>query len=191
MTQIELIQIFQRMARTYSKRLFTLSEIAVLAGATRPAVAMTLIRAEKKGLVSRVGNWWINRLDPPKQEELAFALASPSYISFENALYHHGVISQSPLGSLNLAVRGRPRLIRSPLGSIRLIHLKPSLFFGYDANRIAYPEKAWLDLLYIRGRKGHRNILTEKVYFDRLNPRKVRFFERKFPSWVRDLNKNL
>lgn len=181
------MRILQRMARDHKKRIFSLREIASLAAVSRPAAGMALIRGEKNGIVSRVRTCWINRLDPPELPEIAFALVSPSYLSFESALYRHGVLSQSPRGALTVATAGRPGRVETPFGLIQFIHLKRALFFGYDADRIAIPEKAWLDLLYIRGRSGQRGLVTEKVYPDRLNPRRLRLFEKRFPSWVRQL----
>lgn len=189
MTLIELIRIMQRLARDHHKRVFSLREIAALGSTTRPAAGMTLLRAEKKGVASRAANYWINLMDPPELNEIATTIASPSYISFENALYHHGVISQSPRGRLNVAVQGRPRELSTPLGKIRFVHLKRSLFFGFDTNRIASAEKAWLDLLYIRGRQGQQEILSEEIYKDRLNRKKLRLLESKFPAWVQKLSR--
>ncbi|MBI2982565.1 MAG: hypothetical protein HYY44_09815 [Deltaproteobacteria bacterium] len=190
MTQIGLIRILQRLAKN-RKRVFTLREVATLAGVSRPAAGMTLLRAEKNGLVSRSANEWINLMDPPKLEEVALAVASPSYISFESALYHHGVISQSPRGYLSVAVQGRPRELITPLGKIRLIHLQPSLFFGFDTHRIASPEKAWLDLLYIRGLRGRKKVISEEVYRNRLNRKRLRLLEKEFPIWVQELNRKV
>lgn len=186
MTQVDLVQLLQKLVKNYKKRVFSLREIASLAAISRPAAGMILLRAQKKGIVSRVANCWINRLDPPELLEIAFALASPSYLSFESALYHHGVLSQSPRGALTVATRGRPGRKETPLGTIQFIHLKASLFFGFDSNRIASPEKAWIDLLYIRGRQqGRKQMITEEFYLNRLNQKRLRNFAKKFPRWVR------
>lgn len=182
MTLIELTQTIRRLDREHRKKIFSLKEIAAFAGVSRPAAGMSLLRAEKKGLVGRTRNYWINLTDPPTAEELALTLASPSYISFESALYHHQVLSQSPR-VLTVATRGRPRRLETPLGIIQLIHLKPGLFFGYDENRTASAEKAWLDLLYVRGRMGWKET-AETFYFDRLNRKKLSVLAKKFPGWV-------
>lgn len=186
MTQADLIQLLQKLVRDYKKKVFSLREIARLAGISRPAAGMILLRAEKKGVVSRVANCWINRMDPPELLEIAFALVSPSYLSFESALYQQGLLSQSPRGALTVATSKRPRRIETPLGTIEFIHLKPSLFFGYNSQRTAYPEKAWLDLLYIRGRRALKEKLGEKFYLDRLQQKGLERFAKKFPSWVRN-----
>ena len=174
MNQVELMKILQKLSREHEKRIFLLKEIAAYSGLPRPQVAMSLLRALDKGIVWRVKNHWINRLDPPTLEELALSLISPSYISFETALYHHHILSQSPRGSLTLATTSRPRKIDTPLGRIEAIHLKKDLFCGYDSRRMALPEKAWLDLQYIRSRKGLQ--FPEVFYLDLLDQKKLKKF---------------
>ncbi len=185
MTSLKLVQLLQKLAKDHHKRLFTLRDMAALADEPRTAAAMTLVRAAKKGLVGRVGNLWINLMDPPELLEVALALPSPSYLSFESALYHRGVLSQSPRGELTLATTGRSRSLQTPLGSIRMIHLKPSLFFGFDERRGAFPEKAWLDLLYLRGRKGRTGLVTEELYLGGLDRKRLKKFARAFPDWMK------
>ncbi|MBI2339608.1 MAG: hypothetical protein HYU99_04465 [Deltaproteobacteria bacterium] len=185
MTLIELIQQLNRLARDHKKRVFTLKEMAALAGESRPSAAMTLLRGAKKGLVGRVGNLWLNLMDPPEILDVGLSLVSPSYLSFESALYRHNLLSQSPRGELTMAATGRPRRFQTPLGAIRFVHLQPSLFFGFDARRIAFPEKAWLDLLYIRGRLGRRHLVSEKFYLKGLNRKRLQDFAGRFPEWVK------
>jgi predicted transcriptional regulator of viral defense system len=192
MTIIELVRLMQKLAREHDKRVFTLREMASLRGEPRTGTAMTLLRAAGKGIVGRAGKLWLNLLDPPELLEVALSLLSPSYMSFESALHRHGVISQAPLGALTMATTRRPRLVETPLGAVRFFHLKSELFFGFDDRRIALPEKAWLDLLYIRGLRGRKNLITEKVYFENLDPKAVRNTARQFPRWVGNLsNENL
>ncbi|MBI4209507.1 MAG: hypothetical protein HY538_07370 [Deltaproteobacteria bacterium] len=191
MMLIDFIQFLREISRKHHKRIFLLREIVALTGESPASIGMTLLRAQKKGLVTRVKKYWINQMDPPQLEELAFTLASPSYISFESALYRHQILSQSPRGGLTVATRSRPRCITTSLGTLQLIHLKPALFFGYDSNRVALPEKAWLDLLYIRGLQGRKGVISEKFYLEHLNQKRLVRFEKKFPAWVRQLRKSL
>lgn len=184
MNLVRLVQLLQRLSKDHRKRVFTLRDMAALAGEPRPTTAMALVRAAEKGLVGRVGNLWINLLDPPELLEIGLALPSPTYLSFESALYRHGVLSQSPRGALTMATSGRSRFLKTPLGNIRMTHLQPSLFFGFGADRIASPEKAWLDLIYIRGRKEGRGVLTERFYPTTLDRKRLRKLARSFPKWA-------
>lgn len=189
MGQVELIKAMEILSRNHQKKVFFAREIASLLSLSRPAAAMLLIRAEKKGIVFRIKNLWVNHLNPPTILEVALALYSPSYLSLESALFHHQCLSQSPKGGITLVTSGRPLKIKTPLGNIRYFHMKEKLFFGFDVHRIAYPEKAWLDLVYLRGLKGRSDILSEEFYFDGMNKKRLSTFSARFPSWVNHLSK--
>jgi len=191
MGQVDLIKTLETLSRDFKKKVFNVREIASLLSLSRPAAAMLLMRAEKKGLVFRIKNLWVNHLNPPSLLDVAFALYSPSYLSLESALFYHQCLSQSPKGGLTLVTSGRPFKIKTPLGNIRYFHTKENLFFGFDVHRMAYPEKAWLDLVYLRGLRGRSHILSEEIYFDRLNKKKIFNLAQRFPSWVHDLSKKL
>lgn len=191
MGQIELIKTLETLAQNHKKKVFFVREIASLLSLSRPAAAMLLIRAEKKGIVFRIKNLWVNFLNPPSLLEVAIALYSPSYLSLESALFHHQCLSQSPKGGITLVTSGRPFKIKTPLGNIRYFHMKEKLFFGFNIHRIAYPEKAWLDLVYLRGLKGRSKILSEEIDLDGFNQKRLSRFATCFPSWVSNLSKKV
>ena len=181
---LDLVKTLEILARNHNKRVFILKELALFLNVTRPAAAMALIRGRKHGLVWRTRNLWINRLNPPNLEEIAFGLSSPSYISFESALYQRGILSQSPRGALALATTQRSQRVETPLGVVRLIHLKPSLFFGFDKDRVAYPEKAYLDLVYARSRRGE-NEYPETLYLKYLDRKRLATFGKAYPPRIK------
>lgn len=190
MTITELVQVLERLADNHGKHVVTLREVAAMGQASRPAAGMALIRARRGGLVDRVKNLWLNRLSPPAIEEIALAMVIPSYISFESALYHHGILSQSPRGALRLATPRRSQKVTTPLGDIHCVHLKAGLFFGFNRDRMALPEKAWLDMVYIRGmEEGHDTVLTETFYTESLDHKRLKEFGQRYPDWVADLSK--
>jgi len=186
MGQIDLIKVLDILARENKKKVFSIRDISSLLDLSRPAAAMLLIRAQKNGIVFRVKNIWVNLLNPPDLLEVALVLVSPSYLSLESALFYHQCLSQSPKGRLSLITQGRPYKITCPLGNIQYFHLKKKLFFGFDTQRIAHPEKALLDLVYLRGLKGRKNIISEEIYFDTLNKKKFIRLAKFFPTWVSD-----
>ena len=189
MSQIDLIKELENLSRNFNKKNFSVREIAMLLSISVPAAAMLLIRAEKKDLVFRVKNLWINKLNQPSLQEIAFALYSPSYMSLESALFYHQCLSQSPKGRITLITSGRPQKIWTPVGNIQYFHVIKRLFYGFDAHRMAYPEKAWLDLIYLRGLQGREHIISEDIYVENLKTRKILEFARFFPPWVYDLSK--
>jgi predicted transcriptional regulator of viral defense system len=77
----------------------------------------------------------------------------PAYISLQSALYYHGLISQIPdtLYAVSLA---RTRVFKTLLGNVSVHHIQADFFFDFVETtdpliKIATPEKALIDLLYL------------------------------------------
>lgn len=97
----------------------------------------------------------------------------------------HGILTQSPRGGLTLATTGRPARRQTPLGTIEAIHLKTDLFFAFSEARMADSEKAFLDLVYSRSRKGLRPLIAEDLDLSVLNRKKLRNYMTRFPPWIK------
>lgn len=185
MKMTDFTKILNKLSRDYKKKIFTLREISILTGENKPAVGMALLRAKKEGLVERVKNMWINMVDKPSLSDLAFAIKPLSYISFESALYKHGILSQSPRGALTIATIQRPERMSTPIGEIIFTHISKKIFFGFDSFHMALPEKAYLDLLYMNIRKG-RDALSEVIYKEELDRKLLSTMLKKFPAYVKN-----
>lgn len=184
MKGVELIKYLAELAHQHSKKVFRLRELSIFAKTGVEATAMCLLRLKKKGIVDRVGSLWMNLLDPPALEEVALTLCSPSYISFENALFKRNVLSQSPRGLLSLVTTKRSGRYETPMGNIESVHMKPQLFFGYDKTRVAHPEKALLDMIYIRTKKGLDPLPPVTLYWEEFNRSRLKQWGKKFPPFV-------
>ncbi len=88
----------------------------------------------------------------------------PSYVSLYTALSRQGLITQMPR-SIYVVSLARTRMVRTPVGTYSVHRLPPELFGGYEernGERIATPEKAVFDTLYLaRARGGRFSHLTE------------------------------
>ncbi|MDA1079234.1 MAG: hypothetical protein O2840_00925 [bacterium] len=110
-------------------------------------------------------------------------LYSPSYISFETALNHHGILSQFPYESTSATPKkSKSKHVDEKLYSY--VHIKKSLFWGYakvDGALLAEPEKALLDQLYIssKGLKGHS---IDEYDYEQLNLKKFWQYAKSFPQ---------
>jgi predicted transcriptional regulator of viral defense system len=114
-----------------------------------------LARLDASGHLARLGRgqWGFkNRIDLFALPEYLTA-PYPSYVSLQSALHHHGMISQIP--SVLYAVSPtRTRTYVTALGTVSVHHIDPSFFFGFQltggrAAKIATPEKALIDFLYL------------------------------------------
>jgi len=88
--------------------------------------------------------------------EIANRIYSPSYVSLEAALSYYGLIPESVYSITSVSTR-KTNSFKTPLAVFNYRKIKNSLFFGYIIERynnrvfkIASPEKAILDLFYLR-----------------------------------------
>lgn len=112
----------------------------------------------------------------PHAFEIANVLARPSYVSLESALSFHGLIPEAVFATTSVTT-SRPATFDTPLGRFAYRHITPELMWGYTTARIggdvtrtalvARPEKALLDLVYLRPRAEGEPYLRQ-LRLDRL-----------------------
>lgn len=131
-------------------------DAATLLNVSLNAAAKLLERLAAVGLVIRVmrGRWVIpdkfNRLCLPE-----LVAGQPAYVSLQSALSYHGMIDQIPAAVYGITC-GRGGMVSTPLGKVSLHHVRPGFFVGYETPteigwlKIATPEKAIVDILYLR-----------------------------------------
>jgi predicted transcriptional regulator of viral defense system len=130
------------------------SDAAACLGYTRTHASQILKRLSKAGFFIPLarGKWACQKtIDPLLLPEYLTAPA-PSYISFQSALYYHGMISQIP-DTIYAATLARTRQYKTPVARVSIHHMQPNFFFGFEMIRsskikMATPEKALLDVLY-------------------------------------------
>lgn len=117
---------------------------------------------QDKGYIMKVVKGFYVFADRPLDEwdlfEIANRIYRPSYISLESALAHYQLIPESVYGVTSISTR-RSYHFASGLADFRFRTVRPQLFFGYDLApvggrrvKIARPEKAVLDFLYLNPR---------------------------------------
>jgi len=93
----------------------------------------------------------------PHPFQVANRLAAGSYVSLEMALRYYSLIPEH-VAVITSVTTGRPREWENEFGRFRYRHVHPRYFFGMEYRLIAdqqyayvaYPEKALLDLIYLR-----------------------------------------
>lgn len=119
---------------------------------------------------------------PVDDFELANFLYRPSYISLETALNLNGILSQFPYEITSVTPkRSREKTVEGKV--FAYLHIKPSLFWGYQKkgkSLIAEPEKALLDSAYLAS-KGLRGLDLEELNWTLLDKDKLLNYGRKFP----------
>lgn len=136
---------------------------------------------QDKGYIRKVVKSFYVFADLPIDEMVLFEIANriykPSYISLGSALAHYQLIPESVYGVTSVSTR---RTYRFPTGlaEFRFRTVSPDFFFGYELApargkrvKIARPEKAVLDLLYLdpdlREGAGFESLRIDRDRFSR------------------------
>jgi predicted transcriptional regulator of viral defense system len=151
MNQIEAIK------RLYALRspAFTTRDAAALLNVSPANSSMILRRLARHDFVTRIarGRWGISRGITRFALPELLSAPEPAYVSLQSALFHHGLIEQIPT-VIYAITTGRTRRVQNTLATVSFHRVPPELFTGYDVNprdgaKIATPEKALFDLLYL------------------------------------------
>jgi predicted transcriptional regulator of viral defense system len=134
---------------------FTTADAAAILRAPTGTASQVLGRLASPGHVIRLkrGLWALPDRITPLQAAHWMTAPFPAYVSLQSALFHHGMVSQIP-EVVYVVSPARTQRIRTLLGTYSIHHLQPPFFFGYDIlkdgiTRMALPEKALIDLLYL------------------------------------------
>lgn len=135
------------------KKLFTLADLVQLTGEDKASLSVQLTRLIQGNVIQRAARqWYKNPFNPPSREEVAMALRPPAYLSLEYALSKHGILSQAAY-VLTLATTRSPYTYQTAEATYEYHQIRRTLFWGYTQENnvaLAEPEKALLDLVYIR-----------------------------------------
>jgi hypothetical protein len=157
------------------------------------AAPLFLNRAVHRGDIRRLMkgyyvNSWKSRITgkAPSIEEIACFLRRPSYISCEWALNAQSVIDQAPTvcSVITLAPSvGKRNRVELDGTTLEYSRIKAELFWGYNfANNanLAAPEKALLDILYLRRRLS----MADEINWEFVDPQKLTQFALRYPPFV-------
>jgi predicted transcriptional regulator of viral defense system len=140
---------------------FTTADVAARLRVSPLAATHILRRLGSAGLARRIrkGLWTVREhVDP--LAVLDVLTAHPAYVSLQTALHLHGMIEQIPNVTYACSL-SRTRRIHTDVGVFSLHRVAPEFFGGFEVSprsgaKIATPEKALLDVLYLSGGRSRR-----------------------------------
>ncbi len=166
-------------------------ELARRYGIAEVVVGNALRRQERRGLVEHISRRvYVNKLAHDfSARELVGILRPNSYISLESALAEWGISTQSP-SALTCVTTGFPRKFQT--ASVRIVyrHISESLYWGFEEKRtghgtykIAEPEKALLDWVYLQRQEG-LPVALDELSLNAIDRKKLRKYSLKYPISV-------
>ena len=166
-------------------------ELARRYGISEAAVGNALRRQERRGLVEHISRKiYVNKLAHDfSPRELVGILRPNAYISLESALADWGISTQSP-SALTCVTTGFPRKFHSASVNIAYRHIGKNLFWGFQEKRtrhasykIAEPEKALLDWVYLQRQEGLPVVLDE-LSLNAIDKKKLQKYALRYPNSV-------
>lgn len=152
---------------------------------------LSLNRWEKRGEIIRLKRGLYLRGDVQIDEMvIANYLYQPSYVSMETVLNQTGVIPDFA-GTITSIVTGRPRNFANREGNFGYSRVRTELFFGYEMIKdvksglyikIARPEKALLDYMYVR---RVPKLDETRIEWEHLKKTVLLTMAKSYPNWVR------
>jgi predicted transcriptional regulator of viral defense system len=141
--------------------LFHVNDLALFLGQKKEVIQIELHRMTKKGLLQRLANgYYANPFHPPSIDYVSMVLKKPSYISMETALNKYGILPQT-VYHYTMITTDHPHVFTAMDTIFEYHQVQPKYFFAYQEKFpltfIAEPEKALLDLIYLRHFKKNKS----------------------------------
>lgn len=156
MKAVEWVRFLAEQRDRHGKGVFSVTELANVADASPAVINVQLGRLVRQGLIRR---WVPGRYGLPdgvSAEELAHAIDADAYVTGDYALARHGFITQQPREIQCFTIRrhNRSRRRSTPLGALVFMCVSPRIHAQPADGRLALPEQALCDLVYVLCRRG-------------------------------------
>lgn len=171
-----------------SRKYFVFSDAEIAAffpEVKKENISVYLSRWEKSGKLARLRKGVYELIYPDKRVipdlYIANKLYFPSYVSMETALSRYGLIPEIAMECVSLTAK-TSRKFTNEYGSFVYHSVQPEAFNGYRTEDhggfeilIAVPEKALVDYLYFKRRKG----LKDEASLERMDMKAVKKLDKK------------
>jgi predicted transcriptional regulator of viral defense system len=165
---------FEKKLKNKNILIFSRIDVGRIFGSKSAAASLLLHRYAKKGFIVRVkrGLYAFEGVSAIPTPYLANKLYEPSYISLEFALSYHRIIPETVYEITSVTTKSTQRF-HAMDKDFSYRRIKKEAFTGYSTVRqgafsffIADPEKAFVDLAYLR-------TIRQKDFLDRFNKKKI------------------
>jgi predicted transcriptional regulator of viral defense system len=177
--------IFEKNLKEKNLVVFSPLDVRRIFGVSKVAATFLIHRYTKKGFIRRLKKGIYTLYDTSVPDiYLANKLCEPSYVSLEFALSFHSVIPETVYEITSITTKSTKQFIA--LGkTFSYHHIKKEAFTGYAVSRqrgisglIADPEKAFVDLTYLRLRRKKEPL--SRFDKEKINPTKALRYAKLF-----------
>ncbi len=161
-------------------------------------VRKSLARQEQRGIVEHIGNkvFWNRLTEGFGDRDLFHFFRENAYVSLASVLRDSGISTQTPT-SLTCVTTEHKGTVSSKSLAITFHQISPQLFWGFREKRtlfgsykVAEPEKALLDWIYLLRRRG-LPADTDEFEISQIDRGKLLDYSLKYPKPVQQQIKDL
>ncbi len=140
----------------HQKVLFTVTELANMAGTSRVALNVELTRLRQQAVITRYAHGLYGMPGAASPQDLVPAIDSHAYITGHYALYQHGLVTQMPTTITCLTNRRSPKGQKraTPVGRLAFVCVRSRVYFPPAEGAIVPPTQALCDYVYLARRHG-------------------------------------
>ena len=148
----------QQQRDQHGKMLFTVTELANVAGVSRAALNVELARLRQQAILVKYAHGLYGLPGEVSVETLVSAIDSHAYITGHYALYVHNLVTQVPTIVTCFTDRRSPRARErvTPVGRLVFVCVRSGVYAPVPEGTIAPPTQALCDYVYLSRRQGVR-----------------------------------
>ena len=140
----------------HRKVLFTVTELANMAGTSRVALNVELTRLRQQGVITRYAHGLYGMPGAVGPQDLVPAIDSHAYITGHYALYGYQLVTQMPVTITCFTDRRSPMAQErvTPVGRLTFVCVRSRVYFPPAEGAIASPTQALCDYVYLTRHHG-------------------------------------
>lgn len=149
-------QFMEAQRREHGKVLFSVTELANVAGVSRGALNVEMARLRRQGLVVRYAQGRYGLPGAVTPETLLPAIDAHAYLTGSYALHAHGIVTQTPTRLTCFTDRYSPRARErtTPVGRLVFVCVRSRVYAPPAGAVMAPPLQALCDFVYLMRRQG-------------------------------------
>jgi hypothetical protein len=149
---------FEEQRAQHRKVLFTVTELANVAGTSRAALNVELARLRQQEIVGRYAHGLYGLPGAVTVETLVPAIDAHAYITGHYALHVHNLVTQRPTTVTCFTDRRSPRARQrdTPAGRLVFVVVRGGVYAPVSEGVVAPPAQALCDYVYLSRRQGTR-----------------------------------